>query len=113
MNDDAKRIVDIVISRDLGGVEGANFSTPLFVGKTTGVDAEIGSYSSAKEVSTKYGATSAEYYASVAHFKIVGASQTFKILRPKTGDSLVTALTDLLNTDNQWYGVAIEDLSSA
>jgi len=114
MNNDAKRIVDIVITRESAGVEGANFGTPLFISKTKAVGAfELGTFSSSKDVGTLYTTTSAEYYASVAHFRQTGAPKSFKILRPATADSMTVALNKVIDVDNQFYGVLVEDLSSA
>lgn len=114
MNNDAKRVVDVVIKKESSGVTSANFATPLFLSKTThATTRSVKSYNSPSEVMTDYTSTSPEYYASIAHFSVVGAPKIFKIAIYKTGDLIPDALTALQALDNDWYGIIPEDLLTA
>jgi hypothetical protein len=114
MDDQAKRIVDIVITKEALGVTAANFSTPLFLSDATAVVASVKTYSSLKQVLEDYTNTDNEYWAAGAHFAIVGAPAKFKIAKGKTG---VLTLTDTLNEiiaiDNDWYGLCTEVISDS
>jgi len=112
MNDEARRIVDVVIDRESVGVTSANFQTPLFMRSTSAASAKVETFQSAKDVGEIYTTSSPEYYASVAHFGQVGCPKFFKIATPKTGDATTTAkLTTINAIDSDWYGLTLQDIT--
>lgn len=112
MNTDAKRIVDVVITRETSGVTSANFSTPLFLSATTAVATVVYTIMSlADVVSAGFTTTSAEYYAATAHFQQNGCPPTIKIAVGKTGSTITAILGEIVALDNDWYGLTISDIT--
>lgn len=112
MDNDAKRIVDVVITRESSGLTSANFSTPLFLSATTAVATTVQTFTSPKGVlDGGFTETSAEYYASVAHFSQTNCPAEFKIAVGKTATAITLVLGEIVALDNAWYGLTISDIT--
>lgn len=106
-------IVNVQIDRQTETVDRASFGTPLFLVEVETVDERVKAYSNPDAVLEDYAATDVAYLMAQAAFSQEIRPSRIMIGQKADAETYVEALTAISDTDNNWYGLAIESVTES
>lgn len=106
--------IDVTITRDIEVVSRVGFGSLLFVGTTTGEQADkIAAYASLADVAAVFADTTPEYKAAALYFGQTVKPERLYIGIKDGGETYVAALQDIVAENSDWYAIAIASVTKA
>ncbi len=114
---DLDDIISVQISRETESVDRENFGVPLFlVAEATlaaAITDRVKAYSNIDAVADDYAATDSAYKMALAAFSQEIRPNRIKIGKKASDETFVEALQECVDTDNDWYGLAVDTVDAA
>lgn len=104
-------LININISLSTQSIETKGFGTPLILAITEDIDlGDVNTYTSIEGVGEDFADTTEVYKMAQSLFSQEFKPQQIKVARRESGDTPSAALTKVINTDNDWYGLLIPEI---